>query len=131
MGQLQKFCSASFDDVRYDGDSTLARMSASLHAPDGGDVVILEASSDGSVLVSFEGLAPFDQHWTVRAELCHAMSRLLGADLGEVKKISQLNLNIREHLMDATLMEALIEIVGDTLGVVRGEQGARTPVAAA
>lgn len=131
MGQLQKFCAASFDDVRYEGDSTKAAMSAVLHGPQG-DAVILTADSDGSVVLSFEGLAPFDPHWTVRAELCQAMSRLLGADLGEVKKISQLNLSIAEHLMDATLMEALIEILSDTISIVRSGDGvAERAVAAA
>jgi len=52
-----------------------------------------------------------DKNWSIRAELAQAMSRLLGADLGDVKKISQLNLDIREHLMDTTLIDALAEIL--------------------
>jgi len=123
MGQLQKFCTGNFDRVGYDGDSLHAEMVASLNAPDG-PVDFVRAAGDGSIVLSFEALAPFDPMWTMRAELCQAMSRLLGADLGEVKKISQLNLSIGEHLMDATLMEALVEILGDTLEAVRGSETA-------
>jgi hypothetical protein len=51
------------------------------------------------------------------------MGRMLGAELGDVKKISQLNLTIQEHLMDATLMEALAEILGDTVHALHAEGG--------
>jgi hypothetical protein len=122
MAQLQKFCAAAFDEVAYDGDAQLATMSASLHVGDN-KVLMLNADSSGKVNLSFEALAPVDKNWTVRAELCQSMNRMLGADLGDVKKISQLNLTIREHLMDATLMEALTEIVGDTVSQVREAAG--------
>jgi predicted RNA methylase len=47
------------------------------------------------------------------------MERLLGADLGDVRKISKLNVVISEHLMDATLMEAFIEVIGDVMDTIR------------
>ena len=69
----------------------------------------------------------------MRAELCQGMERLLGADLGDVRKISQLNLSIAEHLMDSTLMDALAELLTDTVAAMReagSARGAREAAAA-
>ncbi len=124
MAQLQKACSAAFDEVVYDGDGASASMRAELAGPDG-PVPMVVAGTDGSVVVSFESLSALDPGWTAREELCQGMERLLGADLGDVRKISQLNLSIAEHLMDATLMEALGELLADTVGALRELESAR------
>ena len=132
MGQLQTYCAGAFDDVSYSGDSSRAQFTARLRHGNG-VAEVLTASSDGTVAISFESLAVLDKGWSVRGALCEATSRLLGADLGDVKKISQLNLSIGEHLMDATLMEAFMEILGDTLDSVQGagqSKRARSAVAA-
>ena len=124
MAQLQKACIAAYDDVTYEGESGEAKMNATLESPDG-PVGMVVAGSDGSVVVSFEALGPLDPGWSVRSELCQGMERLLGADLGDVRKISQLNLSIGEHLMDATLMEALAELLTDTVTALRETSAAR------
>ncbi|MCW2920986.1 MAG: hypothetical protein JWL76_860 [Thermoleophilia bacterium] len=124
MAQLQKACLAAFDEVTYEGESGDARMSALLDAGDG-PVAMVAAGTDGSVVVSFESLGDLDPGWSVRTELCQGMERLLGADLGDVRKISQLNLSIGEHLMDATLMEALAELLTDTVAALREMSSAR------
>ncbi|MCB0878616.1 MAG: hypothetical protein KDC46_06505 [Thermoleophilia bacterium] len=124
MAQLQKSCSSTFDEVTYDGEGSSAIMSCFLDAPDGA-VAIVTSSTDGSVVVSFEALGTLDPGWGAREELCQGMERLLGADLGDVRKISQLNLSIREHLMDATLMEALCDLLADTVGEIRQSESAR------
>lgn len=129
MSLLQKFCATTFDEVVYGGDASGATMAARLRVG-GVDVFLLSAASDGSVNLSFESLANVDGDWSVRAELCQDMNRMLGADLGDVRKISQLNLNIREHLMDATLMEAFTEILGDTAQTLRADAGASSTNAA-
>lgn len=118
MAQLQKGCLATFDDVRYEGEAGEAHMTALL-ASASGEAAIVVAGTDGSVVLSFEALADIDTGWSIRAELCQGMERLLGADLGDVRKISQLNLSIAEHLMDATLMEALCELLSDTVEALR------------
>lgn len=130
MAQLQGACETTFDEVVYEGDTAGAVMSAGMHAPSG-PVPVLVAGSDGGIVVSFESLAELDPSWAIRAELCQGMERLLGADLGDVRKISQLNLSIGEHLMDATLMEALVELIGDTVAAVRAEAGDVAPGARA
>ncbi len=122
MAQLQKSCSATFDEVSYEGEGTDTQLHASLDGPDGA-VTMLVAGTDGSVVVSFEALGALDPGWTAREELCQGMERLLGADLGDVRKISQLNLSIGEHLMDATLMEALGDLLADTTGMLKGDEG--------
>ncbi len=124
MAQLQKACLAAFDDVTYDGESGEARMHALLDGADG-PLPMVAAGTDGSVVVSFESLHELDPGWSVRTELCQGMERLLGADLGDVRKISQLNLSIGEHLMDATLMEALAELLTDTVTALRETNSAR------
>ncbi len=124
MAQLQKACLAAFDDVTYEGESGDARMQALLEGADG-PVAMVAAGTDGSVVVSFEALGDFDPGWSVRTELFQGMERLLGADLGDVRKISQLNLSIGEHLMDATLMEALAELLTDTVTALRETSSAR------
>lgn len=124
MAQLQKACIAAYDEVRYAGDSGDATMQALLEGPDG-EVPMVVAGTDGSVVVSFEALGPLDPGWSVRTELCQGMERLLGADLGDVRKISQLNLSISEHLMDATLMEALADLLTDTVAALRETSAAR------
>jgi hypothetical protein len=129
MAQLQKSCVSLFDDVRYEGEAPNATMDALMFAKDA-EMSIVTAQSDGAVIVSFEALTPFDAAWSVRAELAQGMERLLGADLGDVRNISQLNLTIGEHLMDATLMDALIELLTDTIGMVR-EAGAASGQAVA
>ncbi|MCW2923956.1 MAG: hypothetical protein JWM98_1360 [Thermoleophilia bacterium] len=126
MAQLQASCLATFDDVTYEGEGDGTTMHAVLDSDDG-PAAVLVAGSDGSIVVSFESLGALDASWTVRDELCQGMERLLGADLGEVRKISQLNLSVQEHLMDATLMEALGELLADTVAALRGASaGART-----
>lgn len=125
MTQMQKSCSALFDDVRYEGDTSGATMTSSVGGCD-----MLVAGSDGAVIVSFESLGELDANWSVRAELCQGMERLLGADLGDVRKISQLNLSINEHLMDATLMEALVELLGDTIATLKGDAEGEAPARA-
>lgn len=125
MAQLQKSCLAVFDDVVYEGEARDARMSALLNS-EAGPAALVEAGTDGSVVVSFEALGVLDANWSIRAELCQGMERLLGADLGDVRKISQLNLSIAEHLMDATLMEALGELLGDTVEALRSMNGAHS-----
>ncbi len=132
MAQLQKSCIASFDDVTYDGESGDATMQALIESADG-RVAMVVAGTDGSVVISFESLGALDDGWSVRTELCQGMERLLGADLGDVRKISQLNLSIGEHLMDATLMEALAELLTDTVTALRETsttRGAREAAAA-
>jgi hypothetical protein len=124
MAQLQKACSATFDEVTYEGEGAESHMRASLHGPDG-PVTMVVAGTDGSVVVSFEALGALDPGWGAREELCQGMERLLGADLGDVRKISQLNLSIEEHLMDATLMEALGDLLADTAGMLKGDESAR------
>lgn len=124
MAQLQKACLAAFDDVTYEGESGEARMHALLDGADG-PLAMVAAGTDGSVVVSFEALHELDPGWSVRTELCQGMERLLGADLGDVRKISQLNLSIAEHLMDATLMEALAELLTDTVAALRESSSAR------
>jgi hypothetical protein len=126
MARLQKACSAAFDDVVYEGEAGDATMRAELQGPDG-RVTMVTAGTDGSVIVSFESLAAIDTGWGVRSELCQGMERLLGADLGDVRKISQLNLSIAEHLMDATLMDALAELLTDTVAELRAETTSRGP----
>jgi hypothetical protein len=126
MAQLQKSCLATFDSVTYEGEAGEARMNALLDSEDG-PTALVTAGTDGSVVVSFEALSVLDAGWSVRAELCQGMERLLGADLGDVRKISQLNLSIGEHLMDATLMEALGELLNDTVEALRSSaNGARS-----
>src|SRR3712207_8491306 len=66
---------------------------------------LFRSGTDGSVVLSFEALGELDASWETRDELCQGMERLLGTDLGDVRKISQLNLTIAEHLMDVTLVE--------------------------
>lgn len=124
MAQLQKSCSSTFDDVRYDGDGAEALMTCLLDSPDG-PVAMVVAGTDGSIVVSFEALGALDPGWGAREELCQGMERLLGADLGDARKISQLNLSIREHLMDATLMEALCDLLADIVGALRDQGSAR------
>lgn len=124
MAQLQKACLAAFDDVTYEGESGEARMQASLEGAEG-PLAMVAAGTDGGVVVSFEALHELDPGWSVRTELCQGMERLLGADLGDVRKISQLNLSIAEHLMDATLMEALAELLTDTVTALRESTSAR------
>ena len=124
MAQLQKACSAGFDEVVYDGEGSTASMRAELSSADG-PVPVVVAGTDGSVVISFESLSALDPGWSAREELCQGMERLLGADLGDVRKISQLNLSIAEHLMDATLMEALGELLTDTVGALRELESAR------
>ncbi|MCW2927904.1 MAG: hypothetical protein JWM86_1872 [Thermoleophilia bacterium] len=132
MAQLQKSCAATFDEVLYEGEAGEAHMRAMLDGiPEPNAMVV--ASTDGAVVISFEALAPIDPGWSVRTELCQGMERLLGADLGDVRKISQLNLSIGEHLMDATLMEALGDLLSDTVEALResaARAGARETAAA-
>lgn len=123
MAQLQKFCASTFAAISYDGDSSAASMSASVRVRDT-DAVLLTASSDGSVSINFEALAPADRNWAIRSALVEGLNRLLGADLGEIKKISKLNLSMSEHLMDATLMEMLCEILTDTVASTGGKVSA-------
>lgn len=122
MAKLQESLLATYDAVNYAGEGDDARMEATL-AADPEPVAMLVAGIDGSVVVSFEALAELDANWSVRAELCQGMERLLGADLGDVRKISQLNLSIEEHLMDATLMEALGDLLADTVEALRSGAG--------
>jgi hypothetical protein len=129
MAQLQKACAATFDETVYEGVAAQAQMRALITTPKG-LVPMLVAGTDGSVMVSFEALATLDTGWSAREELCQGMERLLGADLGDVRKISQLNLTIDEHLMDATLMEALGELLADTVTLTRDKAGARQSAAA-
>jgi hypothetical protein len=124
MGRLRRVCAATFDDVFYEGEARDATMRAELQGPDG-RVTMVTAGSDGSVIVSFESLAAIDTGWGVRSDLCQGMERLLGADLGDVRKISQLNLSIAEHLMDATLMDALTELLVVTVADLRSETPSR------
>lgn len=124
MAQLQKSCLATFDDVLYDGEGSAATMRAMLDGTDAAAAMVT-AGTDGEVVVSFEALGPLDPGWSVREELCQGMERLLGADLGDVRKISRLNLSIEEHLMDATLMEALGELLADTVTALREQASAR------
>jgi hypothetical protein len=124
MAQLQKACAASFDDTVYEGEGSEARMSALVDSPDGA-VAMVVAGTDGSVVISFESVGELDPGWGAREELCQGMERLLGADLGDVRKISQLNLSIGEHLMDSTLMEALGDLLADTVTMLRNGDSAR------
>jgi hypothetical protein len=135
MGQFHAACAAAFDGVVFEGEGVDTRMRVSMH--DGSaDADVVVAGTDGSIVLSFEALGELDPAWTVRAELCQGMERLLGADLGDVRKISQLNLSIAEHLMDATLMEALTELLAETASTLHGDGsdgariGAREPAAA-
>lgn len=125
MAQLVKSCVATFDDTAFEGSAAKATMSALLDSQDG-PVTMVVAGADGSITISFESLSSLDAGWGVREELCQGMERLLGADLGDVHKISQLNLSIEEHLMDATLMEALGELLADTANALRPDDLARS-----
>ena len=127
MAKLHASCEETFDEMHFEGDAAGATMRA-IVGTGTGEAAMLAAGSDGSVVVSFEALGELDAAWSVRSELCQGMERLLGTDLGEVRKISQLNLSIAEHLMDATLMEALAELLADTVQALHAaaEPGART-----
>ncbi|MCW2973513.1 MAG: hypothetical protein JWN72_1786, partial [Thermoleophilia bacterium] len=114
LGQLQTACAEAFDDVSYEQVDDQPVLHAGVTTPDGVATVVT-ARVDGSIVLAFEGVGVLDPTWTVRAELCQGMERLLGADLGDVRQISQLNLSVDEHLMDATLMEALVELLADTV----------------
>jgi len=124
MARLQTACLGTFDVVEYEGDGKDVTMRALLDSPDG-QAAVVSAGTDGSVVVSFESLGSIDTGWGVRTELCQGMERLLGADLGDVRKISQLNLSIGEHLMDSTLMDALAELLTDTVAALRTASSAR------
>lgn len=118
MKQLQKFCTENCDSVVYEGDTSGASLSAWLTAEEDGeerDPALVTATSEGAVSIGFESLAPFDPNWRLRDEMVIGLNRLLGADLGEARTISQLNLTIAEHLMDATLIELLCEILKDAI----------------
>lgn len=123
MTQLQMFCTSNFSSVEYDGDNAAAWMRANIKLKDD-EAVLITAGSDGTVSIHFESLAPVDRNWQIRSNLVEGLNRLLGADLGEVKKISKLNLTMGEHLMDATLMELLCEILGDTIAATKGKVAA-------
>jgi hypothetical protein len=118
MRHLQTACGSACDEVQFSGSGASSEMHAGMRTADG-TASFLTAQADGGVVLSFEALGLLDPDWTVRAELCQGMERLLGTDLGDVRKISQLNLSIGEHLMDATLMEALIELLTDTTRTLR------------
>jgi len=120
LGQLQTACTGAFDEVRYEQVDGQSVMHAAIGTPDGLATVV-SARTDGSIVLAFEGVGVLDPTWTVRAELCQGMERLLGADLGDVRQISQLNLSVEEHLMDATLMDALIELLTDTVGALNAQ----------
>lgn len=114
LGQLQTACAVTFDDVSYEQVDGQPVLHAGVSTPEG-VATIVSARVDGSIVLAFEGVGALDPTWTVRAELCQGMERLLGADLGDVRQISQLNLSVAEHLMDATLMEALVDLLSDTV----------------
>jgi hypothetical protein len=119
MMQLQKFCSSSFDEITYDGNTDEARMTARFaHADSFLDV--LTAGSDGSIELRFDAIAALDPKCITRERLAEAMERMLGADLGHAKKISRLNLDLMEHLNDPSLMEMFTETLADTLLSLRG-----------
>lgn len=118
VAQLQKYCAANFDLVRYGGDNAEATMTAAMQL-NGEDVDVMRLDSAGNITIRFDAVAPHDRDWTVRAELVQGMGRLLGTDLGDARKISQLHLSVTEHLNDATLMECLTDILGDTVPLLR------------
>lgn len=124
MAQLQTSCTPVFDEVIYDGDNSFCSMNGVLSV-DGRPMTVLVATSDGTVDLRFDAIATVDRSGTARAELVHGLSRLLGADLGDARKVKNMTLNIAEHLNDATLVECLAEVLSDALQVLRPE-----PVAA-
>ena len=123
MGQLQTACATCFDDVVHAQDSDGALLRAGIRTPTGVATVVT-ARPDGTIVLAFDELGELDSSWTIRAELCQGMERLLGADLGDVRQISKLNLSVEEHLMDATLMEALTDLLMDTVGALRSDDRA-------
>lgn len=123
MRQLVDGCSV-FDEVRIDGEGSDQELHVAVATGDALRSLVV-AMVDGSVVVSFEALGSLDADWSIRAELCQGMERLLGTDLGDVRKISQLNLVIAEHLMDATLMEALVELLVETAVHLQGSDRAK------
>lgn len=120
LGQLQAACAAAFDDMTYEHGDAQAAMHAGVTTPDG-VATMMTARADGSIMLAFEDIGVLDPTWTVRAELCQGMERLLGTDLGDVRQISQLNLSVEEHLMDATLMDALTDLLADTVQSLHGQ----------
>lgn len=122
MQLLQDALEKELDTVTYDASST--QLEAFLTDSDNSDALFVSAESNGNLVVFFASLNNLDPKWRARTELCQGMERLLGTDLGDVEKISQLNLSISEHLMDASLMEALIDLLADAAQDVRGPQTA-------
>ena len=115
--RLQEVCTQHADEVHYGSGDDGRVMDVQLAGADD-PVSIVRAASDGSVVVSFESLGPVDPTWSVRAELCQGLERLLGTDLGDVRTISTINLSIDEHLMDITLMDAFGDLLGDTVEAI-------------
>lgn len=110
-----------FDTATYTGAGPDQRVECSVDGVGDAPIQLVTLDSSGIVHVDFEALSPVDGDWSVRAELAQGMERLLGADLGDVKKISKLNVALAEHLMDATLAEAFLELVGDIVTEVRDD----------
>ncbi|MCW2949750.1 MAG: hypothetical protein JWN41_763, partial [Thermoleophilia bacterium] len=119
LGQLQTACTTCFDHVVYDGDQ-LPKISAGITL-EGDTTTVMSVSADGKIVISFGDMGPVDPSWTVRAELCQGLERLLGSDLGDVREIGELNMSVDEHLMDATLMDALAGLLADTVESVHEE----------
>lgn len=123
---VERFVTAleeAFDAVEYEDAGAESRVRGIVGSPDGSAADVVVVSADATVVISFEALAELDPTWDAREELCQGMERLLGTDLGDVRKISQLNLTVDEHLMDDTLTDALAELLADTVSALRG--GAR------
>lgn len=109
----------TFDDCSYENANGKVMLHATMAGLSEQPLRTLEVDGAGVVHVNFESLGPMDGDWSIRAELAQGMERLLGADLGDVRKISKLNVVIAEHLMDATLMEAFVEVIGDVMDTIR------------
>lgn len=127
IGQLHDAASAIFDNTTFADIEGDVRMTAQL-AVDGGWASVLTLDSDGGLVISFSELGVCDGDWSARAELSQGMERLLGTDLGDVKEIGQLNLSIREHLNDSTLIDVLVELLGEMVQSV--QHGAKRAAAA-
>lgn len=122
IGVLHDRGSGTFAKLSYGEDGELPVMRCVL--PGTSDAALVVARADGSIMIDFAALASLDTQWTARAELCQGLERLLGTDLGDVRKVGQMNLTVQEHLMDTTLVEALVDLVADALSSLPGSDRA-------
>jgi hypothetical protein len=128
MAQLEASCRNVFDELDFEGDMNSCSMHGIVRSK-GQSASFLTAASDGTVELKFDSIAGMEGSSTARAELVHGLARLLGADLGDARKVKNMTLNIAEHLNDATLVECLTEVLNDAFQVLRPETAPAAAVA--